>query len=338
MGSSRPRRHFTPSRGWINDPVALAWHEGAYHLFYQALPDDTAWSPGCHWGHATSLDLVTWQVHGSVLSPDSDEDGCWSGDLVQHDAGATIFYTAVHLGALGRGSIRTAWPTDASWDSWSKSDVVIAGPPDGIPGLESFRDPCVVRDGDMWRMVVGAGFEDGTAAALTYVSHDLRAWAFQGILAQRHTSDDQPESTGSVWECPQLLLVDGAWFLVVSVMKGQVLSHVAYAAGDLVDGAFVARTWRRLTHGDLYYAATSFVDAEGRRGLLFWLRGVESLSDGWAGAISLPYLVERDGDALRLSLHPLARDPEDTGQEVLDGPVLEVITSVGLLAVTVPGV
>lgn len=37
QSSSRPRLHFTPSRGWMNDPCALGYDpiEGKYHLFYQ---------------------------------------------------------------------------------------------------------------------------------------------------------------------------------------------------------------------------------------------------------------------------------------------------------------
>lgn len=47
--------------------------------------------------------------------------------------------------------------------------------------LIAYRDPFVRREGDGWRMFVGAALRDGTAAALSYTSDDLRQWAYSGI-------------------------------------------------------------------------------------------------------------------------------------------------------------
>jgi beta-fructofuranosidase len=323
-------RHFTPQSGWLNDPVALVWHAEEYHLFFQARPDTTTWGPECHWGHATSRDLVHWEHQATVLSPDGDEDGCWSGCLVQHDGGATIFYTAARRSHFEAGAIRRAKPTDPSWSRWDKADVVIPGIPLDAAGVTALRDPCILRDGSGWRMVVGAGLEDGRAAAVTFSSEDLQHWRYDGVLAERSTGGGEPESLGSIWECPQLFELDGIWFLVVSVQEGGVNSHVAYAAGELHDGVFTARSWRRLTHDGHCYAPSSFVDADGSRGLIFWLRGVASAEEGWAGAMSLPYLLGRDDDRLVLSVHPLASRPEDVLGVALDGPILERVTEEGL--------
>ena len=52
--SARPGVHFTPRRGWINDPHGMTFRKDRYHLFYQAVPSALRWRPWCSWGHATS--------------------------------------------------------------------------------------------------------------------------------------------------------------------------------------------------------------------------------------------------------------------------------------------
>lgn len=36
----RPQLHYSPPRGWINDPNGLLYHDGVFHLFFQHNPDD----------------------------------------------------------------------------------------------------------------------------------------------------------------------------------------------------------------------------------------------------------------------------------------------------------
>lgn len=110
--------------------------------------------------------------------------------------------------------------------------------------------------------------------------------------------------TGSGWECPQLLQIDGRWVLVVSVWEPTVPHYVAYAVGDLVDGRFIPGTWRRLTYGRSYYAPSAFRDEQGRPALIHWLRAVDDPAGVWAGASSIPQLLTRVGDALHPAPHP----------------------------------
>ena len=66
----RPSYHFTPAKGWMNDPNGLIYIDGEYHLFFQYNPDSTVWGP-MHWGHAVSKDLINWEELPIALFPDS---------------------------------------------------------------------------------------------------------------------------------------------------------------------------------------------------------------------------------------------------------------------------
>lgn len=75
----RPRFHFMPPGGWINDPTGAIFWQGRYHLFYEYYPDAAyqvaEHADGSHahlricWGHASSRDLVHWVHHPIALRP-----------------------------------------------------------------------------------------------------------------------------------------------------------------------------------------------------------------------------------------------------------------------------
>ena len=68
LEAHRPRYHFAPTSGWMNDPCGLVHHRGEWHLFYQHNPSLALWG-NIHWGHAVSSDLVTWTDLPLALKP-----------------------------------------------------------------------------------------------------------------------------------------------------------------------------------------------------------------------------------------------------------------------------
>jgi beta-fructofuranosidase len=297
----RPAFHFTAVEGWINDPLGVTWKDGQYHLFYQYVPGRTTWASNCHWGHATSPDMIAWTEQGIAVAPGDGDDGVWSGSIVTGaDGAATMFYTSVTEPDIGIGTVRTATPDDASWNSWTKGPKLMTAPDLGIV---AYRDPFVFRDGEQWRMFVGAGLEDGTAAAVSYSSEDLSEWTLDGIAAQRPGTETEPVWTGTMWECPQLFEIDGSHVLVTSIWEDDVLHYVAYGVGSYTDGKFTARSWGQLSYGKSYYAPSFFRDRDGAPALIFWVRGVISPEGQWASALSVPHTLALDGDTLVAAPH-----------------------------------
>lgn len=300
----RPQFHFTADRGWINDPHGITARDGGYDVFFQYVPNSMVWGPNCHWGHASGPDLLSLQHLPVALAPGDGDDGIWTGSLVQtpHD-GARILYTSTVAPDLGQGRIREARPDDQEWRSWTKLPSVLASPPKELD-LVAYRDPFVFRDGDFWRMFVGAGTRDGTAAAIGYTSTDLEQWTYQGVAVQRSTHETDPVWMGALWECPQLFEIDGRHVLVTSVWDDDVLHYAGYGIGTFTDGRFVPETWGRLTFGRSYYAPSFFRDAAGRPCLTFWLRGVRDDEEGWSSAHSVPHVLSLAGDRLIAAPHP----------------------------------
>ena len=105
----RPNFHFTPQKGWMNDPNGMVYYKGEYHLFYQYNPYRPFWGP-MHWGHVISRDLLHWTYQPAVLAPDQPYDngnGCFSGSAQTLDDGRQILlYTGVSWEKQSDGSMK----------------------------------------------------------------------------------------------------------------------------------------------------------------------------------------------------------------------------------------
>ncbi|HET9475885.1 MAG TPA: glycoside hydrolase family 32 protein [Dehalococcoidia bacterium] len=331
----RPRLHFTARQGWTNDPHGIVHVDGRYHMFFQYNPDSVNWSPRCHWGHALSDDLITWEEAEVALSPQDGEVGCWSGSAVVDDRAPVIAYTRIPAGDWARGQVALARPSAGMLD-WVREPphAVISGPPEDLD-IVAFRDPQVRRQDGAWKAVLGAGLAGLGGCALQYASEDLQHWTFDGILAVRANAERDPVWTGQVWECPQLLQVGDDWVLIMSVWDNHRPYDVAYAIGDY-DGraTFTARRYGHFSHGAELYATTTFRDVEGRPCAMSWLRERGTLApegSPWCSAMSLPHVLGIVDGALTVSQHPALEAVLSTTSALGDAP------PGGGLEVPVPG-
>ena len=282
----RPLFHFLPPHNWMNDPNGLFFWKGRYHLFYQYNPREAVWGTIC-WGHASSLDMVHWVDHPPALVPEKgtgDENGCWSGCIVEHKGVPTAVYSG--FVEPERTPIMLAHAEDDHLDAWKKSSMnpVIAGAPGGVRQTD-FRDPYVWRESDRWKMLVGAGMTNGDSAVFSYDSPDLVNWTYRGPFFR-----DGGISSVRMWECPNLFPLGERYVLLVSLFPD--LQGVYYFIGDYDGRVFSPTEEGYFERGSLFYAPQTRLFPDGRVILFGWI--LEDRSEqavqraGWAGVQSLP--------------------------------------------------
>jgi beta-fructofuranosidase len=192
--------------------------------------------------------------------------------------------------------------------------------------INEIRDPFVfVHEGRRYA-VQGAGRPSGCPQLLLYGCDDLTRWTELDTLL---TADDPivgEVAAANIWECPNLVQVDGQWVLLVSLWRAGngagLLAGARYLLGDLVASGqgwtFQATSGGVLDDGPAFYAPQ--VLAEPDRTLLWgwaWELGRTDqhiANAGWAGVLTFPReLYVRDGT---LCMRPAAELEELRQQRV----------------------
>ena len=295
----RPRFHFLPPGGWLNDPNgALYWH-GRYHLFYQYYPD-AAYSitehrdgsrkhlPIC-WGHASSSDLIHWAHHPIALQPSLpgvDGHACFSGHVVDNDGVATIIY----FGVPGGSCIATS--SDYWLDRWAKHPrAVIPRPRPGDPdhGRYSGGDPCMWQEGDQWYALCGFRSPQGGDTASLFRSRDTLHWEFVHDFYESRRDWTSARDDCAV---PDFFPLGDTHMLLY-------MSHQAGARYYL--GGWRDETFYPEVHGHMNWAGgqlnapKSMLDGNGRRLMWGWVCEARTKdaqrAAGWAGILSLPRVL-----------------------------------------------
>ena len=265
----RGQFHFSPKRGWNNDPNGMVFYNGEYHLFFQHNPYGWDWG-NMHWGHAVSRDLVHWDELGDKLLPD-DMGPMFSGSAVvdwKNTSGfgkdgkppLVLIYTAA-----GNPTVQCiAYSTDG------RKFTKFAGNPVLKEITGGNRDPKVMwhEASRKWVMVLYVEWQKKHTIHF-FNSPDLRNWSLTQIV-----EGDAPGKP-YLFECPDFfeLPVDGdptrrKWVLLAA--------NSAYAVGTF-DGARFVPEQSNLAgqQGKGFYAPQTFSDipgAEGRRIQMGWFQ------------------------------------------------------------------
>ncbi|CAC9489661.1 beta-fructosidase-like protein [Leishmania infantum JPCM5] len=300
-----PDYHLAPHTGWMNDPTGLVHFRDHYHVFYQYHPYSAEWGP-MHWGHLTSEDLVHWQHEKAALAPGDacDRDGCFSGTAVVHEDRMYVFYT-------GHFVLEAATPSnpDAIFEqqcvavssdgvNFEKLGAVVRPP----PGYVHFRDPKVWQQDGRWWMVCGArDVTKDLGQLLLFATEDLLKWDDTNWQVLGMTEDKNV----FMWECPDYFTIGSRedMKLLLFCPQGKKASEYnyrnrfqnGYTVGQWTPGGpwRVQREFRELDRGHDFYAAQTFLAADGQRRMLMawcnmWESPMPTKQYGWSGCLTLP--------------------------------------------------
>ncbi len=317
MEKHRPQIHFSPKKGWMNDPNGMVFFNDKYHLFYQYNPDSTVWGP-MHWGHAVSTDLVHWEELTIALYPDA-LGTIFSGSAVidkNNTAGfgantMVAIYTS-HSHAMEKDgfekvetqSIAYSLDEGITWIKYKGNPVL----PNS--GIRDFRDPKVswYEPTKKWIMALA------TMDHITfYSSPDLKNWTEESKFGKNIGAH------GGVWECPDIfpLQHEGkqVWVLMVNINPG---GPNGGSATQYFTGGFDGHTFtpddteiKWIDYGPDDYAGITWSNTGNRKVFIGWMSNwayaniVPTVNWRSANTVVRELAIEKAGDKYLVSSAPI---------------------------------
>lgn len=140
----RNQFHLSPFSKWTNDPNALCYYNGYYHVYYQTNPFGLLWGP-MFWGHARSRDLIHFEFLPICLFPEKEGMGfgpgdayMWSGCAIAYYKGMSSDIDALNWFPNGGGNGMLAIYTR---DGGLQDQVVISSDDEGLTWTKRHRIP-----------------------------------------------------------------------------------------------------------------------------------------------------------------------------------------------------
>ena len=299
----RPRVHFSPMRGSLNDPSGMIYYEGRWHLYYALKPfyNDNG-AENSTWGHATSTDLLHWEEQPLFLPAVDGQYSFWTGGAavdVENTTGLgkpgkpAIVYSA-NNGTYGPnaftqnifvstdGGMTALWNPEMMYKPLPREDSRRGG---------GTRDPMIFwyAPEKKWVMVVFNEPPGGRWSFFFFESRDLKNWTETSVFE-------------NMLECPNLfpLPVDGNKADMRWVTWG---SPTEYLIGKFNGKAFVPDDNRRFrAHFGQYSASQVFANAPANRTVqVGWAHcGGSAGAFCWMAAFPLELNLRTTPEGLRL--------------------------------------
>lgn len=311
-----PRIHPRPATGWVNDPNGIGFWDERWHVMCQYNPGAATWGD-IHWAHLSSADLVTWREEPAPLAPRAgtiDEFGVWSGvaypAICEGETLPTLVYTAIPAAGTDHAAVALARPVrEPGGLAWIQPDRGVSpAPPEDVRDI---RDPFLFTWQGRRYAVQGAGTRTGEPLVLLYDATDLDAWRLVGPLLRGSDPIAARLAPGQLWECPQLVELDGTWVLILSLWDvdapgaaGHGPQRVVWVSGSMAQGPenrdphFTATGGGELDAGTALYAPQAVLDTRATPSrVLVWgwawegtrshpPQGQQPLD--WAGCLTVP--------------------------------------------------
>lgn len=292
----RPKYHFSPYKGWINDPNGLYYLNDKWHILYQYNARDIVWGmPSI--GHTVTSDFIHYNEVDEALIPHKDYEkdshgGCFSGSIINKDNKFCFFYTgSVYKDGKLKQTQNLAYSENGYKFLRYKSNPIIKKPPEGADN--SFRDPKVFKIDERYFMVTGCQIGNDVAVFL-YSSLNLENWNYRGVLYKGNGE------SGTLAECPDFYQLDDTmWMLTLSPENHPqgIRSLGIVGLFNSEELIFTPKKEVRLDYGLDYYARQTYLFNK-RRIVLSWLNQWPWMStfqsygdtaeEGWRGSLSMP--------------------------------------------------
>lgn len=157
------------------------------------------------------------------------------------------------------------------------------------------RDPYIIKDNDVYIMVSGGRTHQDLGCVLFYSSKDLVKRQYTGRAAAR-------EPFGYMWECPNLIKVNGQSLLLVCpqgvAKRGVRFENIHQSGYFMMDcepaQEIILNDFVELDYGFDFYAPQVFNDEKGRSILIGWMGMPDAAYEnptkahGWENALTLP--------------------------------------------------